>query len=68
MDRQELESIIYEKDGPIARIVLNRPDKANSQNSAMVWDVENSLKDAEADYAIKGSDPQGERAGVLCWP
>ena len=53
MDRQELESIIYEKDGPIARIVLNRPDKANSQNSAMVWDVENSLKDAEADYAIK---------------
>jgi enoyl-CoA hydratase/carnithine racemase len=38
--------VIYEKDGPLARIILNRPEKANVQNSAMVWDVENSLKDA----------------------
>lgn len=53
MERHELETVIYEKDGPIARIILNRPEKANSQNSEMVWDVENSLKDAEADYSIK---------------
>src|SRR5262249_40078748 len=53
MERRELETVIYEKDPPIARIVLNRPDKANAQNSAMVWDVENALRDAEADYAIK---------------
>jgi enoyl-CoA hydratase len=53
MERNELETLIYEKDGPIARIILNRPEKANAQNSPMVWDVENSLKDAEADYAIK---------------
>ena len=53
MDRLELETVIYEKEGPIARIILNRPEKANSQNSPMVWDVENSLKDAEADYNIK---------------
>ena len=53
MERQELETIIYEKDGPIARIILNRPEAANSQNPAMVWDVENSLKDAENDYSIK---------------
>lgn len=53
MERRELETVIYEKDGPVARIILNRPAKANAQNSAMVWDVENSLKDAEADYAIK---------------
>lgn len=53
MERQELETVIYEKDGPIARIILNRPEKANAQNSAMVWDVENSLKDAERDYSIK---------------
>jgi enoyl-CoA hydratase/carnithine racemase len=37
----------------VARIILNRPDKANSQNPAMVWDVESCLKDAEADYSIK---------------
>lgn len=53
MERHELETVIYEKDGPIARIILNRPEKANAQNSPMVWDVDNSLKDAEADYAIK---------------
>jgi len=53
MERRELDAVIYEKDGPIARIILNRPDKANAQNSAMVWDVENCLKDAEADYGIK---------------
>jgi enoyl-CoA hydratase/carnithine racemase len=53
MERKELETVIYEKEGPIARIILNRPEKANAQNSPMVWDVENSLKDAEADYDIK---------------
>jgi enoyl-CoA hydratase len=53
MERHELEAVIYEKDPPVARIILNRPESANSQNSAMVWDVDNSLKDAEADYAIK---------------
>lgn len=51
--RRELKTVVYEKDGPVARIILNRPEKANAQNAAMVWDVENSLKDAEADYAIK---------------
>ena len=53
VERRELETVIYEKDGPIARLILNRPEKANAQSSAMVWDVENSLKDAEADYGIK---------------
>lgn len=53
MERQELETIIYEKDGAIARVILNRPDRANAQNSALVWDVEHALRDAEDDYAIK---------------
>ena len=53
MERTELESVIYEKEGPIARIILNRPEKANAQNSSMVWDVENCLIDAERDYDIK---------------
>jgi enoyl-CoA hydratase/carnithine racemase len=53
MERRELETVIYEKDGPIARIILNRPEKANAQNSPMVWDVDNCLTDAERDYDIK---------------
>ncbi len=53
MERQELETLIYEKDGAIARIILNRPEKANAQSSPMVREVESSLQDAEADYHIK---------------
>jgi enoyl-CoA hydratase len=53
MEKRELEAVIYEKDGPIARIILNRPEAANAQNPAMVWDVESCLKDAEEDYDIK---------------
>jgi enoyl-CoA hydratase len=47
MDRQELDTVIYEKDGPVTRIILNRPEKANAQNSAMVSDVDRCLTDAE---------------------
>jgi enoyl-CoA hydratase/carnithine racemase len=53
MDRQELDTVIYEKEGPVARIILNRPEKANAQNSAMVWDVDRCLTDAERDYDLK---------------
>lgn len=53
MERRDLETVRYEKGGPVARVILNRPDKANAQNSAMVWDVENCMKDAEADYDVK---------------
>jgi enoyl-CoA hydratase len=53
MERTEFETVIYEKDGPVATIILNRPDKANAQNSPMVWDVERCLDDASADYSIK---------------
>src|SRR5438105_242635 len=35
MERHELDTVIYEKDAPIARIILNRPEKANAQNSPM---------------------------------
>lgn len=51
--RKEFDTVIYEKDGPIARVILNRPDKANAQNAQMVWDVDACLTDAERDYDIK---------------
>jgi enoyl-CoA hydratase len=53
MERKELDTVIYEKEGPIARIILNRPEKANAQNSRLAWDVDNCLKDAEQDYGVK---------------
>jgi enoyl-CoA hydratase len=53
METKNLKTVIYEKDGPIARVILNRPEKANSQNSQLVWDVEDALKEAERDYDVK---------------
>jgi enoyl-CoA hydratase len=53
MERKEMDTVIYEKEGPVARIILNRPEKANAQNSKMVWDVDTCLADAERDYNIK---------------
>jgi enoyl-CoA hydratase len=53
MERRELRTVIYEKEDAVARIILNRPDKANAQNSAMVHDVDDCLCDAEGDYGIK---------------
>jgi enoyl-CoA hydratase len=52
-ETRKLETVIYEKEGPIARIILNYPEKANTQSSRMVWDVEDCLTDADRDYDIK---------------
>ncbi len=49
----ELEAVIYEREGHIARIILNQPEKANSQSSAMVHDVETCLFEAERDYDVR---------------
>jgi len=43
----DYETILFERDGPIARITLNRPDRLNSFNTAM----HNELKQAIAEIA-----------------
>jgi enoyl-CoA hydratase len=53
MEQTELETIIYEKDGPIARIVMNRPEKANVQTAQQVWDFEDALRWADRDEDVK---------------
>ena len=52
-ERTELETIVYEKDGPIARIVMNTPEKANIQTAQQVWDFEEVLPRAAADEEVK---------------
>jgi enoyl-CoA hydratase len=52
-ETRDLGKVLYETDGPIARIVLNWPEKANSQSSELVWQVDDALTLAERDYAIK---------------
>lgn len=53
METLDLEHVIYEKDGPVARIILNNPEAANAQSSAMVHGVNFALDDAQYDYEIK---------------
>jgi enoyl-CoA hydratase len=53
MATTEFDTIIYEKDGPIARIVMNTPEKANVQTAQQVWDFEDALKAADRDEEVK---------------
>ncbi|MHB8465233.1 MAG: enoyl-CoA hydratase-related protein, partial [Acidimicrobiales bacterium] len=53
MERDTLETIIYETDGPIARIILNTPEKANVQSAQQVYDMEECLRRAEDDDNVK---------------
>lgn len=53
METNDLGVVVYEKDGPVARIVLNWPEKANAQSSDMVWQVDHALDLAEHDYEVK---------------
>lgn len=52
-ERRELESVIYEREPPIARIVLNRPDKANTKDASLVQEVDACLHEADRDKEIK---------------
>jgi 2-(1,2-epoxy-1,2-dihydrophenyl)acetyl-CoA isomerase len=43
--------VLYSLDGGVAEVVLNRPDKMNAMNLAMVHDLVDTLNKAEADGA-----------------
>jgi enoyl-CoA hydratase len=48
-ERKEFETIIYEKKGKIASIILNRPEKHNALSYQLLDDLDASLDYAEAD-------------------
>lgn len=56
------ENIIYEREGRIARIIMNRPEKRNPLSWAMMSDILGGLKEAAGDVEvrvviIKGAGP-----------
>lgn len=53
MEQRDLATILYQVDGPVARIVLNTPEKANVQTAQQVWDMEQCLEWAEDDDNVK---------------
>jgi len=53
VERVEYQTIVYEKDGAVARIVLNVPEKANIQTAQQVWDMDEALALADDDDEVK---------------
>lgn len=53
MKTTDLETIRYETDGPVARIVLDVPEKANIQSAQQVADMDRCLERAEDDDDVK---------------
>src|SRR5580704_5936416 len=54
MDLHETrERIIYDKDGAVATITLNYPEKANAQDQKMAEEVDAALFNADRDFDIK---------------
>lgn len=53
MDQTDFATILYQKEGPIARIVMNTPEKANVQTAQQVWDFEDALRLADRDEEVK---------------
>jgi enoyl-CoA hydratase len=53
MDSVDLGIVLYEEDGPIARIILNWPERANAQSSDMVHQFDEALSRANDGYEVK---------------
>jgi enoyl-CoA hydratase/carnithine racemase len=47
------ETILVERLGPVARLTLNRPERANALNSAMLGEIGRALDALEADQAVR---------------
>ncbi|HWF22443.1 MAG TPA: enoyl-CoA hydratase-related protein [Acidimicrobiales bacterium] len=53
METIDLGLVLYEEDGPIARIILNWPERANAQSSEMVHQFDQALERANEGYDVK---------------
>lgn len=53
MERVDLGVVLYEEDGPIARLILNWPERANAQSSEMVHQFDDALARAQRGYEVK---------------
>ena len=49
----ETETILYQVEGAVARVTLNRPEKRNALNEALIAGIKNSLEKASNDAAVR---------------
>ena len=50
---RELQTVLYEVDGPVATITMNRPDVANAQDTQLIDDLDAAFDEAEADDTVR---------------
>src|ERR1700685_1495442 len=49
-----LENVLYEKKGPLAYVILNRPRVMNALHKATITDLRAAFEDARDDAAVRG--------------
>lgn len=49
----EFDTLIYETDGPVAVVTLNRPEKLNAWNAVMARELSGALSQADADDSVR---------------
>ena len=47
------ESIVYEVEGPVARITMNRPEMANAQDTLLIDELDAAFDRADADDSVR---------------
>jgi enoyl-CoA hydratase len=47
------ESVLYEVDGPVATVTLNRPDAANAQSTSLLEELDAAFERADADDSVR---------------
>jgi enoyl-CoA hydratase len=57
-------TIVYEQQDGVARLTLNRPERANALNCAMLAEIGAALDEAERDPEVRALIVQG--AGAAC--
>ena len=70
MERRELEAVIYEREPPIARIILNRADKANTKDAVLVTEVDRACTRPTATRRSRSSSsrPTARASAADTWP
>jgi methylglutaconyl-CoA hydratase len=49
----ETQAILYQVDGSIARITLNRPEKRNALNDQLIAELKDALREADQDLTVR---------------
>src|SRR5574341_2353264 len=61
----EADPILFEKEGAVARITINRPEKRNAISAGVIHGMISALKEVENDSAVKVVNTTG--AGQIAW-